>query len=139
MAALALSALGARVDLLNEGQLLATRQAFAFVWLIVFVGAFLAFASRLNAIKLQEKLPSKTFVAFPDRRQCHAAMTFCAGNILTYAWGWLFLFMETTGGEMSVINGLFVFAVAGHVIAITGCISAYGHSCRIRCQRRSGS
>src|SRR5579872_3810404 len=110
------------MDLLNEGQLLAIRQAFAFVWLIVFVGAFLAFASRLNVIKLQEKLPAKSFQPFPSRRQCHAAMTFCGGNIITYAWGWLYLFMQTTRGDMAAINGLFVLAIAGHVIAIGGCI-----------------
>ena len=110
------------MDLLNEGQLLAIRQAFAFVWLIVFVGAFLAFASRLNVIRLQERLPSKSFQPFPGRRQCQAAMTFCAGNILVYAWGWLYLFMQTTRGDMAAINSLFVLAIIGHVVAIGGCI-----------------
>jgi hypothetical protein len=109
-------------DLLDEGQLLAIRQAFAFVWVIVFAGAFLAFANRLSSIALQEKFPSKGFVAFPGRRQCHAAMTFCAGNILVYAWGWLFLFMQSTGGDMTIVNGLYVMAISGHVIAIAGCI-----------------
>ncbi len=112
----------AMTDLLDEGQLLLIRQAFSFVWVIVFAGAFLAFAGRLSSIKLQEKLPSRTFVAFPGRRQCQAAMTFCAGNILVYAWGWLFLFMQNTGGDMTIVNGLYVVAVSGHVIAIAGCI-----------------
>jgi hypothetical protein len=109
-------------DFLDEGQLLAIRQAFAFVWVIVFAGAFLAFANRLSSIRLQEKFPSKGFVAFPSRRQCQAVMTFCAGNILIYAWGWLFLFMQSTGGVMTVVNGLYPVAMSGHVIAIGGCI-----------------
>jgi hypothetical protein len=109
-------------DFLGESQLLAIRQAFAFVWVIVFAGAFLAFANRLSSIKLQDKFPAKAFAAFPDRRQCHAAMTFCAGNILIYSWGWLFLFMQTTGGDMTVVNGLYVVALSGHMIAIGGCI-----------------
>src|SRR5690349_2903346 len=110
------------MGLLDEGQLLAIRQAVAFVWVIVFAGAVLAFANRLSSIKLQEKQPTKAFVAFPGRRQCYAAMTFCAGNIIVYAWGWLFLFMQTTGGDMTVINALYVVAILGHAIAIAGCI-----------------
>src|SRR5689334_13273022 len=110
------------IGLLGEGAFLAIRQAFAFVWVIVFAGAFMAFATRLSAINLQDKFPSKDFVAFPNRRQCHAAMTFCLGNILAYAWGWLFLFMQSTGGDMTVVNGLYFLAFAGHLIAISGCI-----------------
>ena len=109
-------------DFLDAGQLLAIRQAFAFVWVIVFAGAFLAFANRLSSIDLQAKFPSEDFVAFPGRRQCHAAMTFCAGNILVYAWGWLYLFMQSTGGEMTIVNRLYLVAISGHVIAIAGCI-----------------
>src|SRR5882724_12821838 len=110
------------MDFLDASRLLAVRQAFAFLWVIVFVGAFLAFANRVTAINLQEKFPSKTHVAFPTRRQCQAAMTFCAGNILIYAWGWLALFMQTTHGDMTVVNGLYLIALAGHVVAIAGCI-----------------
>ena len=109
-------------DLLDQDELLAIRQAFAFVWVIVFAGAFVAFANRLSSIELQKKFPSKGFAAFPDRRQCHAAMTFCAGNVLVYAWGWLFLFMQSTGGDMTIVNSLYIVAVSGHVIAIAGCI-----------------
>lgn len=110
------------IGFLAEGELLAIRQAIAFIWVIVFAGAFLAFATRLSAINLQDKFPSKEFVAFPGRRQCRAAMTFCIGNILVYAWGWLFLFMQSTGGDMTVVNSLYFLAFAGHVIAISGCI-----------------
>jgi hypothetical protein len=109
-------------DLLDVAQLLAIRQAFAFVWVIVFAGAFVAFANRLSSIKLQEKFPSKGFTDFPGRRQCQAAMVFCAGNILVYAWGWLFLFMQSTAGDMTIVNGLYLMAILGHVIAIAGCI-----------------
>ena len=109
-------------DLLDEQDLTSLRQAFAFLWVIIFAGALLAFAGRLNAINLQEKFPAKGFVGFPDRRQCRAAMTFCAGTILVYAWGWLFLFFQSTGGNMTVINDLYFVAVGGHVIAMVGCI-----------------
>jgi hypothetical protein len=109
-------------DLLDAGQLLVVRQAFSFVWVIVFAGAFLAFAGRLSSIRLQEKLPAKTFTPFPDRRQCRAAMTFCAGKAFVYAWGWLYLFMQSTGGDMTVVNDLYVLAISGHVIAMAGCI-----------------
>ena len=115
-------------DFLDAGQLLAIRQAFAFVWVIVFAGAFLAFANRLSSIDLQAKFPSEDFVAFPGRRQCHAAMTFCAGNILVYAWGWLYLFMQSTDGEMTIVNRLYLVAISGHVIAIAGwiwCVRAF--------------
>jgi hypothetical protein len=71
-------------DILDQDALLAIRQAFAFVWVIVFAGAFVAFANRLSSIKLQEKFPSKGFVAFPGRRQCHAAMTFCGETTLPF-------------------------------------------------------
>jgi hypothetical protein len=110
------------IGVLGEEGVLALRQAFAFVWVIVFAGAFMAFATRLSAINLQDRFPSKDFVAFPTRRQCHAAMTFCIGNIFVYAWGWLFLFMQSTGGDMTVVNSLYFLALAGHVVAIGGCI-----------------